>query len=244
MFERFDKGRAGDLPGYTLVSVGLHSFLVAAFLVFATFKVTHAKKKDVEVTFIGPGKGKGQPSPPPPPAAKQRTPTPHRKMLAKVEVPRPVLEVPRVLTPPPREDPPIEDEGVEGGVEGGVTGGVVGGVLGGVVGGTGGGGTMEPKPFERPKPKNVPAFAIAKDMIRQIAPRMSEVFHQSHRGQTVTGMYKVCVDLDGSVYEVTPVTAIEGANEEIVDGIKSGWQYRPQQVPVCFLYNMVVRIEG
>ncbi|MFN2546981.1 MAG: PaxA [Myxococcales bacterium] len=224
--------------------MGLHALFVGAVIALASIKLAKsAEKKEVEVSFIGPGKGKGAPPPPPAPAAKKSTPTPHRKVVAKVEVPKPVLEIPRTVTPAPEEDRP-EDEDADDGVEGGVAGGVVGGVIGGVVGGTGGGGTMEPKPVERPKPKNVPAFAIAKDMIRQMAPRMSEVFHQSHRGQTVTGMYKVCVDLDGSVYEVTPVKAIDGANDEIVDGIKSGWQYRPQQVPVCFLYNMVVRIEG
>jgi protein TonB len=84
---------------------------------------------------------------------------------------------------------------------------------------------------------------IAKDMIRQSPPRMSEVFKQSHRGQTVNGMYKVCVDTDGSVYEVTPVKAIDGATEQIVEGIKADWLYRAQQVPVCFLYNMVVTVQ-
>ena len=56
-------------------------------------------------------------------------------------------------------------------------------------------------------------------------------------------MYRVCVDTDGSVYEVTPIKAVDGANEEIVEGIKGDWLYKPQQVPVCFLYNMVVRVE-
>lgn len=248
MFEQFSKSRRRDLPGYTLVSIAVHALLIAGFLVLASIKVKEVVRKEVDVAFIGPGHGKGAPPPPPPPpAAKKRsTPTPRHKMVAKVEIPRPTLETPPApVTPPPEEvEDDSDDDGMEGGVEGGVTGGVVGGVIGGVVGGTGGGGSMEPKPVERPKPKNVPAFAVAKDMIRQLQPRLPEVFRNGHRGQTVTGMYKVCVDLDGSVYEVTPVKPIEGANDEIVDGIKTGWQYRPQQVPVCFLYNMVVRIEG
>jgi protein TonB len=101
---------------------------------------------------------------------------------------------------------------------------------------------MEPAP-ERPKAKNVPPFVIARDMLRQDPPRMSDVFKQSHRGQTVSGLYKVCVDTDGHVYEVTPVKPVEGANDEIVDGIKADWLYKPQQVPVCFLYNMVVSVQ-
>src|SRR5205823_3143791 len=155
---------------------------------------------------------------PPPPAAKKRsTPTPrHKPVLAKVELPRPVLEPPKVVEPPMEEpEDDGEDEGVVSGVEGGVQGGVVGGVVGGQVGGTGGGGTMTP---ERPKAKNVPPFVIMRDMIRQAPPRMSEMFKTAHRGQQVAGMYKVCVDTDGRVYEVTPMKAIEGANDEIIEG--------------------------
>src|SRR3954462_4452420 len=98
MFERFDQSRGRKLPGFTLVSVGLHAFAITAFLVLAAMKVSkEAAKKEVEVAFIGPGKGKGAPPPPPPPAAKKRTATPHRKVLARIEVPKPVLEVPKVV---------------------------------------------------------------------------------------------------------------------------------------------------
>lgn len=242
MFDTLGGQKKRDLPEYTMVSLGLHALIVGALIGLTALKVHRDAKKEVEVAFLGPGKGKGQPPPPPPPAAKKRSMTPRRK-LAKVEVPKPVIDIrPKIEPPvePPDVDEP-EDEGQEGGVEGGVAGGVVGGVLGGVVGGTvGAGGGMQPA--ERPKPKNVPPFVIARDMIRQDPPRMSEVFKEAHRGQTVNGMYKVCVDTDGTVYEVTPVKAVEGANDEIVAGIKQDWLYKAQQVPVCFLYNMVVTV--
>ena len=142
----------------------------------------------MEVAFIGPGKGEG---PPPPPAAKKHV-SAHRKLISRVEVPRPVLEMPKLVEPERREEPPeAEDVGVEGGVEGGVAGGVVGGVLGGVVSGTGGGGSMEPSRPSAQRPKNVPAFAIAKDLMGQVTPRMSEVFHDAHRGQDGQSIYKV-----------------------------------------------------
>ena len=244
MFEDISAAKTRSLPRYTAVSIGIHVVLVTLFLLAAALRAREPEKKEIEVSFIGPGKGKGAPPPPPPPAAKKRsTPTPrHKPVLAKVEIPRPVLEPPKVVEPP-REEPAEEDdedEGVVGGVEGGVAGGVVGGVVGGQVGGTGGGGSMAP---ERPKAKNVPPFVIARDMIRQAPPRMSEMFKSSHRGQQVMGMYKVCVDTDGKVYEVSPVKAIDGANDEIIDGIKADWLYKPQQVPVCFLYNMVVTVQ-
>jgi protein TonB len=247
MFDQISSAKKRQLPRYTAVSIGVHGVLVALFLLAATLRSKEPEKKEVEVSFIGPGKGKGQPPPPPPPpAAKKHTVTPRRKpILAKVEIPRPLLEPPKVVEPPPRDEPEEEDddEGEVSGVEGGVVGGVQGGVVGGQVGGTGGGGTLAPTPPERPKAKNVPPFVIARDMIRQAPPRMSEMFKAGHRGQQVTGMYRVCVDTDGKVYEVIPVKVIDGANEEIIDGIKADWLYKPQQVPVCFLYNMVVTVQ-
>src|SRR5712692_8113995 len=163
---------------------------------------------------------------------------PGKPVVARAEVPRPALEAPKVIEPPPVEEE--DDDGVLGGVEGGVAGGVVGGVLGGQINSTGGGGMA---PAEKVQPKNVPIFVIQRDMIRQVSPRMSEVFNLQHRGQTVTGMYKVCVDTDGSVYEVTPIKSVPGADDEIIEGIKAGWLYKAQQVPVCFLYNMVVTVQ-
>ncbi|WNG32711.1 hypothetical protein F0U60_03225 [Archangium minus] len=94
------------------------------------------------------------------------------------------------------------------------------------------------------KPKNVPPFVIQRDVVRQTKPRLSEVFKQSHRNMgTVTGMYRICVSTDGNVYEVTPVKSVPGADEDIIAGIKDGWQYKPQKVPVCFLYNMPITIQ-
>jgi protein TonB len=258
MFDQYSPGKSRKLPRYTAVSIVAHAVIIALFLLFASYKVHQAEKKEVEVSFIGPGKGKGAPPPPPPPPASRKSQIPKRtKTLAKVEIPKTVLEQPRVIEQPKPPDlksepPPVEDsddgdddsdDGVRGGVEGGVKGGVVGGIVGGTVGGTGGGGSMQPTQTERPKAKNVPPFVIAKDMLRQAPPRMNEVFRQGHRGQTVSGLYKVCVDTTGEVYEVTPVKAIDGATDEIVEGIKADWLYRPQQVPVCFLYNMVVTVQ-
>jgi len=236
MFDQLDRSRKRDLPEYTVVSVGMHALIIGGLLAVAGLRVHAAHKKEVDVSFVGPGKTRNAPPPPPPPAGKKHV-TPKRK-LAKVEIPKQEIVAPKIVPPP--DDPEPEDEGVEGGVEGGVAGGVLGGVLGGLVGSTGGGG-MQPS-AERPKPRSVPPFVIARDMIRQDPPRMSEVFKEAHRGQTVNGMYKVCVDTDGRVYEVTPVKEVEGANEEIIAGIREDWLYKPQQVPVCFLYNMVVTV--
>jgi protein TonB len=110
----------------------------------------------------------------------------------------------------------------------------VGGQLGGTLGGTG----------EVVKPKNVPPFVIQRDVVRQTPPRLSEVFKQSHRGQgTLTGLYRICVSTEGNVYEVTAVKSVPGADSDIISGIRDGWQYKPQKVPVCFLYNIPITIQ-
>jgi hypothetical protein len=32
-------------------------------------------------------------------------------------------------------------------------------------------------------------------------------------------------------------------DEDIINGIREGWMYKPQQVPVCFLYNIPIVIQ-
>ena len=252
-------GLARRMPLSTALSVGAHGLLIVLVMVLSAVKAKTDAEKEIKVAFVGPGRGNQPPPPPPPPAAKKRTSpkrpkveTPKRNIeIAKItEVPK--LEAPQMVEEPPKveiEEADDGDDGVEGGVEGGVKGGVVGGVLGGVVGGvvggtlggTGGGGTSPPV---RPKAKNVPEFVVKRSAIRQPSPRLSEVFKQANRGKLgIGGMYKVCVDLDGKVYEVTPIKGVPGADESIIDGIKDYWLFQPQQVPVCFLYNMQITVQ-
>jgi protein TonB len=81
-------------------------------------------------------------------------------------------------------------------------------------------------------------------VVRQSPPRLSEVFKQSHRNAgTLNGMYRICVSTTGEVYEVTAVKPVPGADEDIISGIKEGWLYKPQKVPVCFLYNIPITIQ-
>jgi protein TonB len=240
MFEQFSKGARKGFENYTAISLCVHAGVVCFVIGLAAVRARQPAKKQVEVSFMGPGKSKGAPPPPPPPAGKKHV-TPKRKLLAKTEVPKPSLVAPKVDPPEPVKEPEAEDEGVEGGVLGGVAGGVVGGVLGGQVGSTGGSG--EAQPVDKPKPKNVPPFVIQRDVIQQTRIHLSEVFKNSHRASGVmNGMYKVCVGTDGHVYEVEAVKSVPGADEDIIEGMREGWLYKPQQVPVCFLYNVPIDI--
>ena len=238
MFEHIDSTQRRRLPGYAAFSLGAHGALIALFILAAAVRARAPAEKLVQVSFVGPGHTAGAPPPPPPPAGKRRTPK-HKPVpthVARIEIPR---AAPQKVAP---DDPPEadDDEGVEGGVEGGVVGGVVGGVLGGTVGGTGGGGAAPPP--EPPKAKNVPPFVIARDAIQSPMPRMTEIFRESHRGQQTGGLYKVCVGTDGHVYDVAVVKSVAGADEQIAETLREEWLYKPQPVPVCFLYNFQIRI--
>ena len=254
-------GFARRMPFSTAFSVGAHGLLVAMVVVLGAVKARQAADKEVNVNFIGPGKGAKPPPPPPPPAAKKRTSV----KRVKIETPKRVIEIPKtvvlarldppkIVEEPPKEEPEEADDGddagevggVEGGVKGGVAGGTIGGTVGGVIGGTlggtGGGGTALPP--ARPKAKNVPEFVVKKSVIRQPMPRLSEMFKAANRGKTgIGGLYKVCVDLDGKVYEVIPVKGVPGADDSIIDGIKDYWLFQPQTTPICFLYNMQITVQ-
>jgi hypothetical protein len=55
---------------------------------------------------------------------------------------------------------------------------------------------------------------------------------QRDAGKKLVGTYKVCVDKDGKVYDVTTVASIAGADASIMDTLKS-WKYKPQTGNVC-----------
>jgi protein TonB len=245
MFEQVASRKRQRFPiGPAIVAVVVHITAAAAVLHFDGVK-KQSETISSEVTFfkVSPPAVAAPPPPPPPPRGPRRQ-TSHT--VAKTDARR-VLEAPRRVPekiPEPREPAPAPEASAEtsdsaaaaeggesGGVEGGVVGGVVGGIVGGVVG------------AELPPPKNVPAFVIQRDLLQQSSPVLPEVFKQSHRGERLLGMYRVCVGLDGHVTAVTVVKSVPGADEAIQSGIRERWVYKPQQVPVCFLYNMPITVQ-
>jgi protein TonB len=233
MFAQYTTQEPRKLYGYAAFSIAAHALVIGALIILAGKKATEKLAQMQEVAFIH---AKAAPPPPPPPPAKHTSTVKKTQIIPTKVEPKPI-EVPKEI---PKEEPPAkeepEDKGEEGGVEGGVPGGVKGGVVGGVVGSDG-------DAAAPPKPKNVPAFKMQAEIVAQPKPRLSEVFKQSHRNSgPISGLYKVCVGMDGHVYEVATLKPVPGADEDIVSTIKEGWLYKPQQVPVCFLYNMQITI--
>jgi protein TonB len=225
MFDQQLKPAERKSPARYIVSVAVHTLILAGIALIGPTKVVE-DVKEVGVKFVTALPAPTLAPPPPPPGGH-----PHKTHVATHKIVTKVNPTPK---PKPKPEPEEEEDEVTGGVVGGQKGGVAGGVVGGVVGGTVGG----------LPPKNVPSFAIQKDALRQDKPHLSEVFQLSHRGRgTITGMYKVCVGVDGHVFTVVPVQSVPGADEDIIRGIKAGWVYKPQPVPVCFLYNMPITIQ-
>jgi protein TonB len=246
MFEGvIERGPHRPLLRYVVFAAVAHALVLALLL---RVRAEEHRHRDLAVVF----RAISTPPAPPPPAPARAIA--HKAVVGKkIERPRPVVIKPPEPKPLPKPEPkpepvpevaqtpeptPATSATAASGpvVAGAQTGGVQGGVAGGEVGG---------KVGAPPKPKNVAAFVIQRDVIEQPAPRLSEVFKQAHRGQgTVVGMYKVCVGTDGHVFDVIAVKSVPGADSDIIEGIKEGWVYKPQQVPVCFLYNTPITIQG
>jgi len=87
----------------------------------------------------------------------------------------------------------------------------------------------EPKPAE---PKKVPSFLIDKELVRSPEPHLPGNIRPAP-GAKLRGMYQICVGTDGKITKVTTVQSIGGADQAIMDHLRTSWLYRPQAVPVC-----------
>lgn len=142
----------------------------------------------------------------------------------------------------PKEEPDLPEEKDTGGGDG-VPGGVEGGVLGGVVG-------VPPPPLESkppptvskppPKPRIVSAIQIRSEKLTGEDPHLPAVVKAEIRkkgGGDVMGRYKMCIGLDGAIDDVEVVTSIKGADESILEVLRT-WRYKPQTIPKCFIQNL------
>jgi hypothetical protein len=81
----------------------------------------------------------------------------------------------------------------------------------------------------------VASFTLIRDQLNHPDPKLPDWFKNQNAGKTIVGGYKVCLRSDGRVDYVFPMTQIPGVDEIIMEQVKSGWTYKPQPVPVCFL---------
>ncbi len=244
----FDRYVAQQRPSWKrraliIASLALHAIAAVVILIWSFFHVEEIAPPAVSLTFFN--APPPPPPPPPPPKKKSSSSTVEKKpetiIPTKVVQPTDVPKIVQPKEPEKKQDEKDDDDGVEGGEEGGVKGGTVGGVKGGVLGGSVGGTGTDVN--AKPGPgKMVAAFTLIKEQLQHPDPRMPEMFRTKFAGQTLRGMYKVCLRQDGRVSDVHVMTSLPGADDEVVNQIKAGWVYKPQPVPVCFVAAIQVTV--
>jgi hypothetical protein len=95
------------------------------------------------------------------------------------------------------------------------------------------------------KPKNVNARTLDGQQLSHTEPHLpgliSAQYHSRQQSEArFTG--KVCIDNSGKVFQVSVLAGIPGADNDIINTIKS-WTYKPQPVSVCFVANLVFSVD-
>lgn len=73
--------------------------------------------------------------------------------------------------------------------------------------------------------------------LQAATPHLPDKVWLSHRGSTVDGSYKICVERAGNVASVTVIGGIADADEAIV-AVLRGWTFPPQPAPTCFVERL------
>jgi hypothetical protein len=250
MFDRYVEERRKpiwyrrSMIGASIVTHGIVGLFLFAITLFT---VDEIRPPALAVVFL-----KAPPPPPPlPPAFGKHHDTPKpattpikprvkptRVIVQPVEKPlEPDLtpDAPKDKEKPKADEEDVEEgdpDGVVGGSKEGDKDGTLSGVEGGMKGPSGPTAPI-PLPVAPPKPRVVASFIFDRERINFPDPHLPESFLQSHAGQTVKGMYRICVDQDGKVFKMETITSISGVDQSIIDQVIASWLYQPQPVPIC-----------
>jgi hypothetical protein len=83
-----------------------------------------------------------------------------------------------------------------------------------------------------PPARTVAGFVLDSQKLAGEQPHPPEFVLAREAGKKLVGTYKICVNKDGKVYEVTTVASITGADGPIMETLR-GWRYKPQTSNVC-----------
>jgi hypothetical protein len=113
------------------------------------------------------------------------------------------------------------------------------GDVGGVVGGQ-----PDAPPAPQPAtPKVIASRIFDRDRLVYPDPPVPDAFRRAHARETVRGLYRICVQPDGRVYEVTPLAGIAGLDAAIARHLTETWVYKPQPTAVCTPRLFIFQIE-
>jgi protein TonB len=207
---------AGRKSATFLISVALHTLLIAAIVIVPLLYYDVMPETSVlKAFFVAPLELAPPPPPPPPPApaAKVAPKTPPRAEPVPSTAFIAPIEMPAEIKP---------EEGLDLGVEGGVPGGVEGGVPGGVVGGVVGGLPAEPPPA--PQVVRVGGMVAAPKLLKRVEPIYPELAIASRAAATI--ILEAQVDVHGAVKTVRVLRGHPLFDEAALTAVRQ-WRYKP-----------------
>ncbi len=83
-----------------------------------------------------------------------------------------------------------------------------------------------------PPARTVAGFVLDAQKVTAPTAHLPDAVTDREHGKKLVGTYKICVNKDGHVYDVSTVASISGADGSIMDTIRS-WKYKPQTGNVC-----------
>lgn len=99
------------------------------------------------------------------------------------------------------------------------------------------------------QPKIVPAILIKKDKISLgDDPHISDSVKAMLRGKVLSSSYKVCIEPNGSVIDVSTIKSIDkalsinGEDEKIIEQLKN-WRYKPKPIKICFVQFLEYHVD-
>jgi hypothetical protein len=92
--------------------------------------------------------------------------------------------------------------------------------------------TVKPAVPAAPPARMVAGFVLDAQKVSASAAHLPDAVTDRERGKKLVGTYKICVNKEGHVYDVTTVASISGADGSIMETIR-GWKYKPQTGNVC-----------
>jgi hypothetical protein len=72
-------------------------------------------------------------------------------------------------------------------------------------------------------------------------PHLPDLVKIRFRGNTLTALYRVCVDAGGSITKLVPEIPVDGAGPAIANALRT-WVYSQARVPVCVLSRFVFTV--
>jgi serine/threonine-protein kinase len=89
----------------------------------------------------------------------------------------------------------------------------------------------------------VPSFIFDSQRISAPNPHLPDSFRAKNPRSAVRGTYRICVNTEGRIADVSIVAGIPGLDQTIIEQLKSTWVYKPQPVPVCSERIFIFKID-